>query len=157
MCSSYAACSTEWALKSLASGSNLLHIEGVERLHGATHTLLPDMIEVGSFIGLAAITQSEVTIKNAGTAHLGIIPEMFKRLGIQMEYQQDDLYIPSQAHYEIETFVNGAIMTIADAIWPGFTPDLLSVALVTATQAKGTVLIHQKMFESRLVFRRQTY
>jgi len=133
-------------------GSNLLHIEGVESLKGTEHTMLPDMIEIGSFIGLAAMTQSEITIKNAGIEHLGIIPETFQRLGIKMEFRGDDIFIPSQQHYEIETFIDGSIMTIADAIWPGFTPDLLSIVLVVATQAKGTVLVHQKMFESRLFF-----
>lgn len=133
-------------------GSNLLTIEGVESLGGTTHAMLPDMIEIGSFIGLAAMTQSEITIKNAAIPRLGVIPEVFKRLGIQMEFKGDDIYIPSQSHYEIDTFIDGSIMTIADAIWPGFTPDLLSIALVVATQAKGTVLIHQKMFESRLFF-----
>ncbi len=133
-------------------GSNLLHIEGVESLGGCEHTMLPDMIEIGSFIGLAAMTKSEITIKNVGLEHLGIIPDTFKRLGIKMEFRGDDIYIPSQEKYEIETFIDGSIMTIADAIWPGFTPDLLSIILVVATQAKGTVLIHQKMFESRLFF-----
>lgn len=133
-------------------GSNLLTIEGVESLGGCTHRMLPDMIEIGSFIGLAAMTGSEITIKDAGIKHLGIIPEIFQRLGIKMEFRNDDIYIPAQDNYEIETFIDGSIMTIADAIWPGFTPDLLSIALVVATQAKGTVLIHQKMFESRLFF-----
>ncbi|MGJ3236392.1 UDP-N-acetylglucosamine 1-carboxyvinyltransferase [Marivirga sp.] len=133
-------------------GSNLLHIEGVKSLKGTEHTMLPDMIEIGSFIGLAAMTQSEITIKNAGIEHLGIIPETFQRLGIKMEFRGDDIFIPSQQRYEIETFIDGSIMTIADAIWPGFTPDLLSIVLVVATQAKGTVLVHQKMFESRLFF-----
>lgn len=133
-------------------GSNLLTIEGVEKLGGTTHRLLPDMIEVGSFIGLAALTQSEITIKHAGISHLGIIPDAFRKLGIAMEFKGDDIYIPAQSHYEVETFIDGSIMTIADAIWPGLTPDLLSVLLVVATQAKGTVLIHQKMFESRLFF-----
>ena len=133
-------------------GSNLLEIEGVDQLGGTTHTMLPDMIEIGSFIGMAAMTESEITIKNAGIQHLGIIPEIFGRLGIKMEFKGDDIFIPKQSRYEIETFIDGSIMTIADAIWPGFTPDLLSIALVVATQAKGTVLIHQKMFESRLFF-----
>lgn len=133
-------------------GSNLLIIEGVTSLNGCTHQMLPDMIEVGSFIGLAAMTQSEITIKNVGYPHLGIIPDTFKRLGIQMELRQDDLYIPAQDLYEIDTFLDGSILTISDAIWPGFTPDLLSIVLVVATQAKGSVLIHQKMFESRLFF-----
>jgi UDP-N-acetylglucosamine 1-carboxyvinyltransferase len=133
-------------------GSNLLTIEGVEKLGGTEHTMLPDMIEIGSFIGLAAMTQSEVTIKNCRIDMLGIIPDIFKRLGIQMEFRGDDIYIPSQEYYEIENFIDGSILTIADAPWPGFTPDLLSIVLVVATQAKGTVLIHQKMFESRLFF-----
>jgi UDP-N-acetylglucosamine 1-carboxyvinyltransferase len=133
-------------------GSNLLYIDGVEKLGGTEHTLLPDMIEIGSFIGLAAMTQSEVTIKNCRIDMLGIIPEIFRRLGIKMEFRGDDIHIPSQERYEIETFIDGSILTIADAPWPGFTPDLLSIVLVVATQAKGTVLIHQKMFESRLFF-----
>lgn len=133
-------------------GSNLLNIEGVTSLHGTTHRLLPDMIEIGSFIGLAAMTQSEITIKNVSYDNLGCIPRVFSRLGIQMERRGDDIYIPSQSHYEIDTFIDGSILTIADAIWPGFTPDLLSIVLVTATQARGNVLIHQKMFESRLFF-----
>jgi UDP-N-acetylglucosamine 1-carboxyvinyltransferase len=133
-------------------GSNLLHIDGVKTLHGCNHTILPDMIEVGSFIGMAAMTRSEITIKNARIDKLGIIPSSFARLGIQMEFRGDDIFIPSQANYEIETFIDGSIMTIADAPWPGLTPDLLSVFLVVATQAKGSVLIHQKMFESRLFF-----
>ncbi len=133
-------------------GSNLLTIEGVETLNGCEHTLLPDMIEVGSFIGLAAMTHSEITIKNTGFENLGLIPDTFRRLGIAMERRSDDLYIPAQDHYEVETFIDGSIMTIDDAPWPGFTPDLLSVILVVATQAKGSVLIHQKMFESRLFF-----
>ena len=133
-------------------GSNLLTIEGVTKLGGTEHTMLPDMIEIGSFIGLAAMTQSEITIKNCRVDMLGIIPEIFKRLGIKMEFRGDDIHVPSQEHYEIETFIDGSILTIADAPWPGFTPDLLSIVLVVATQAKGTVLIHQKMFESRLFF-----
>jgi UDP-N-acetylglucosamine 1-carboxyvinyltransferase len=133
-------------------GSNLLTIKGVSSLNGCTHAILPDMIEVGSFIGLAAMTGSEITIRNAGIQHLGIIPEQFKRLGIKIEERNDDLFIPAQAHYEIETFIDGSIMNIADAPWPGLTPDLLSIFLVIATQAKGSVLIHQKMFESRLFF-----
>lgn len=133
-------------------GSNLLTIEGVEKLGGTEHTLLPDMIEIGSFIGLAAMTQSELTIKNCRIDMLGIIPEIFRRLGIKMEFRGDDIYIPSQEHYEIETFIDGSILTVADAPWPGFTPDLISIVLVIATQAKGTVLVHQKMFESRLFF-----
>ena len=133
-------------------GSNLLKITGVESLSGCKHTMLPDMIEVGSFIGLAALTQSEITIRDVSLENLGIIPEQFKRLGIKVLQQNDDLYIPAQDCYEIETFIDGSIMTIADAPWPGLTPDLLSVLLVVATQARGSVLIHQKMFESRLFF-----
>ena len=133
-------------------GSNLLTIQGVSRLHGTDHTLLADMIEVGSFIGMAAMTGSEITIKNAGIAPLGIIPDVFRKLGIQMEYHGDDIFIPAQEHYEVQTFMDGSILTVADAPWPGFTPDLISIVLVVATQAKGTVLIHQKMFESRLFF-----
>jgi len=133
-------------------GSNLLMIEGVTSMHGTTHRILPDMIEVGSFIGLAAMTQSEITIKNVGLQHLGIIPSTFQRLGIKMEFRGDDIFIPAQEKYEIDTFIDGSILTISDAIWPGFTPDLISVVLVTATQAVGTVLVHQKMFESRLFF-----
>ena len=133
-------------------GSNLLTIEGVETLGGTEHRMLPDMIEIGSFMGLAAMTGSEITIKNAQITELGIIPDTFRRLGVKMEFQGDDIYLPAQDHYEIDTYIDGSILTIADAIWPGFTPDLISVALVTATQAKGTVLIHQKMFESRLFF-----
>ena len=133
-------------------GSNLLTIRGVRELHGCQHRLLPDMIEVGSFIGMAAMTQSDLTIKNAQVQHLGLIPQVFRRLGIEVWQKGDDLYIPSQEHYEIERFMDGSIMTIADAPWPGFTPDLISIALVVATQAKGSVLIHQKMFESRLFF-----
>jgi UDP-N-acetylglucosamine 1-carboxyvinyltransferase len=132
--------------------SNLLTIEGVKELGGTEHTMLPDMIEVGSFIGMAAMTQSELTIKNVSYENLGIIPAQFARLGIAMERRGDDLYIPQQDHYSIESFIDGSIMTIADAPWPGLTPDLLSIFLVVATQAKGTVLIHQKMFESRLFF-----
>lgn len=133
-------------------GSNMLHIEGVARLGGTDHTLLPDMIEIGSFIGLAAMTQSEITIKKCRIDMLGIIPDVFQRLGIKMEFRGDDIFIPAQERYEIESFIDGSILTIADAPWPGFTPDLLSIVLVIATQAKGTVLIHQKMFESRLFF-----
>ncbi|MDX9811116.1 MAG: UDP-N-acetylglucosamine 1-carboxyvinyltransferase [Bacteroidales bacterium] len=133
-------------------GSNLLYIDGVESLGGCSHNILPDMIEIGSFIGLAAMTASEITIKNVSYDNLGIIPDAFRRLGITVERRNDDIYIPAQEHYEIETFIDGSIMTIADAIWPGLTPDLLSIFLVTATQAKGAVLIHQKMFESRLFF-----
>ncbi|MBR4851496.1 MAG: UDP-N-acetylglucosamine 1-carboxyvinyltransferase [Tidjanibacter sp.] len=132
--------------------SNLLRIEGVESLGGTEHTMLPDMIEVGSFIGMAAMTQSELTIKNVSFENLGIIPAQFARMGIRFEQRGDDIYIPRQEHYEIESFMDGSIMTIADAPWPGLTPDLLSVFLVVATQAKGSVLIHQKMFESRLFF-----
>ncbi|MCG8578635.1 MAG: UDP-N-acetylglucosamine 1-carboxyvinyltransferase [Bacteroidales bacterium] len=133
-------------------GSNLLTIEGVKELGACNHTILPDMIEVGSFIGMAAMTSSEITIKNVGIEHLGIIPMMFQRMGINLQVIGDDIYIPSQETYEIDTFIDGSIMTIADAPWPGLTPDLLSVFLVVATQAKGSVLIHQKMFESRLFF-----
>ncbi len=133
-------------------GSNLLTIQGVEYLGGCEHRMLPDMIEIGSFIGLAAMTQSEITIKNVAYDELGVIPETFKKLGIKLERRGDDIYIPSQDIYEIETFIDGSILTIADAPWPGFTPDLLSIVLVVATQAKGSVLIHQKMFESRLFF-----
>ncbi|HEY1045480.1 MAG TPA: UDP-N-acetylglucosamine 1-carboxyvinyltransferase [Bacteroidia bacterium] len=133
-------------------GSNLLVIEGVESLGGTEHTMLPDMIEIGSFIGLAAMTESEITIKDCRIPELGIIPDTFRRLGIQLEYRGDDIFIPSQKHYEIESFIDGSILTIADAPWPGFTPDLISIILVTATQARGNVLIHQKMFESRLFF-----
>ena len=133
-------------------GSNLLTIRGVKELHGCEHRLLPDMIEVGSFIGMAAMTQADLTIKNAQVQHLGLIPQVFRRLGIEVWQRGDDLYIPSQDHYEIERFMDGSIMTVADAPWPGFTPDLISIALVVSTQAKGSVLIHQKMFESRLFF-----
>jgi UDP-N-acetylglucosamine 1-carboxyvinyltransferase len=133
-------------------GSNLLTIEGVEKLSGTDHRLLPDMIEIGSFIGLAAMTESEITIKDVHYHELGIIPDVFRKLGIKFELKGDDIYIPAQSSYEIETFIDGSIMTIADAPWPGFTPDLLSIMLVVATQAKGNVLIHQKMFESRLFF-----
>ena len=133
-------------------GSNLLTIHGVKELHGCTHRLLPDMIEVGSFIGMAAMTQSDITIPNVGMEHLGLIPKVFRRLGIEVWQKGDDLFVPSQEHYEIERFMDGSIMTIADAPWPGFTPDLISIALVVAIQARGSVLIHQKMFESRLFF-----
>lgn len=133
-------------------GSNLLSIEGVTTLHGTQHRLLPDMIEIGSFIGMAAVTQSEITIKNVSYENLGIIPNIFGRLGVKMERRGDDIFIPEQAHYEIDTFIDGSILTVSDAIWPGFTPDLISIALVTAIQARGNVLIHQKMFESRLFF-----
>lgn len=132
--------------------SNLLEIEGVDYLSGTEHTMLPDMIEVGSFIGMAAMTGSELTIKDVSFSDLGIIPAQFKRMGIKFEQRGDDIYIPAQAHYKIESFMDGSIMNIADAPWPGLTPDLLSVFLVVATQAKGSVLIHQKMFESRLFF-----
>jgi UDP-N-acetylglucosamine 1-carboxyvinyltransferase len=138
--------------KILGIGSNLLTIEGVQSLGGTSHTLLPDMIEIGSFIGLAAMTGSEITIKNARIDQLGMIPTVFQRLGIAMEFRNDDIYIPSQDHYEITKFIDGSVLTVADAPWPGFTPDLLSIVLVVATQARGTVLIHQKMFESRLFF-----
>jgi UDP-N-acetylglucosamine 1-carboxyvinyltransferase len=133
-------------------GSNLLSITGVEKLGGTEHTMLPDMIEIGSFIGLAAMTQSELTIKNVSWDNLGIIPSTFERLGIKLELRGDDIYIPAQESYEIDTFIDGSILTIADQVWPGFTPDLLSIILVVATQAKGSVLVHQKMFESRLFF-----
>jgi len=133
-------------------GSNLLTIEGVSSLGGTTHTLLADMIEVGSFIGMAAMTQSEITIKNANIPELGRIPAVFQQLGVKMEFRNDDIYIPAQQICEIDTFIDGSILTISDAPWPGFTPDLLSIVLVLATQCKGTVLIHQKMFESRLFF-----
>ncbi len=138
--------------KIFGAGSNKILIEGVDKLYGATHTILPDMIEVGSFIGLAAMTQSDITIKGAGIEHLGIIPEKFQQLGIKMNFNGDDIHIPAQDSYEIQTFLDGSVMTIYDHPWPGFTPDLLSIVLVTAIQAKGSVLIHQKMFESRLFF-----
>jgi len=133
-------------------GSNLLTIEGVQSLNGTEHRMLPDMIEIGSFIGLAAMTQSDITIKNCGIEHLGIIPDKFKQLGIQLEFQGDDIHVPAQEVYEIKTFLDGGVLTIYDHPWPGFTPDLLSIVLVVATQARGSVLIHQKMFESRLFF-----
>ena len=133
-------------------GSNLLRITGVEELHGAEHVVLPDMIEVGSFIGMAAINQSELTITNVHYGELGIIPECFRRLGVRLEQRGDDIWVPAQESYVIESFIDGSIMTIADAPWPGLTPDLLSVMLVTAVQCRGSVLIHQKMFESRLFF-----
>ncbi len=133
-------------------GSNLIYIEGVKYLSGCTHRILPDMIEIGSFIGLAAITKSEITIKNVAYNELGIIPSVFSKLGIKMELKGDDIFIPSQEKYEIQSFIDGSILTISDAPWPGFTPDLLSIILVVASQAKGSVLIHQKMFESRLFF-----
>lgn len=133
-------------------GSNLLTVNGKESLHGASHRILPDMIEVGSFIGMAALTRSSITIKDVSWKNLGIIPESFRRLGVHLEQRGDDIFIPSQESYEIDSFMDGSIMTIADAPWPGLTPDLLSVMLVVATQCKGSVLIHQKMFESRLFF-----
>ena len=133
-------------------GSNLLTIEGVDSLGGATHRCLPDMIEVGSFIGMAAMTKSEITIKDVCYEELGIIPRIFRRMGVKIDRRNDDIYVPSQDHYEIEKFIDGSILTVSDAPWPGFTPDLLSIILVMATQAKGSVMIHQKMFESRLFF-----
>jgi UDP-N-acetylglucosamine 1-carboxyvinyltransferase len=133
-------------------GSNLLTVDGVDALGGTTHSMLPDMIEVGSFIGLAAMTQSDIVIKNAGIQHLGVIPEKFQQLGIQLNFNGDDIHIPSQEMYEIQKYMDGGVLTIYDHPWPGFTPDLLSIVLVTAIQAKGSVLIHQKMFESRLFF-----
>ena len=133
-------------------GSNLLTIEGVSSLHGTEHTMLPDMVEIGSWIGLAALTKSEITIKNVNWSQLGVIPNTFRKLGIQLEQKGDDIYIPAQDNYKIQKFIDGSILTVSDAPWPGFTPDLLSIILVVATQAKGTVLIHQKMFESRLFF-----
>lgn len=133
-------------------GSNLLTIKGVTKLKGCSHRMLADMIEVGSFIGMAAMTQSELTIRNADVAHLGVIPDIFQRLGIELQINGDDIYIPKQEHYRIQKFIDGSILTVYDHPWPGFTPDLLSIILVTATQSKGTVLIHQKMFESRLFF-----
>jgi UDP-N-acetylglucosamine 1-carboxyvinyltransferase len=132
--------------------SNMITIEGVKKLHGTSHTVLPDMIEVGSFIGLAAMTQSDIIIKNAGLNHLGVIPERFQQLGIKMNFTGDDIHIPEQDIYEIQTYLDGSILTIYDHPWPGLTPDLLSIILVVATQAKGSVLVHQKMFESRLFF-----
>lgn len=133
-------------------GSNLLTIQGVTKLKGCSHRMLADMIEVGSFIGMAAMTQSELTIRNADVAHLGVIPDIFQRLGIELQINGDDIFIPKQEHYRIQKFIDGSILTVYDHPWPGFTPDLLSIILVTATQSKGTVLIHQKMFESRLFF-----
>ena len=133
-------------------GSNLLTVKGVSELHAASHTILPDMIEVGSFIGMAAMNRSSITIKNVSYENLGIIPECFRRLGIKLEQRGDDIFVPAQECYEIESFLDGSILTVADAPWPGLTPDLLSVMLVVATQCKGSVLIHQKMFESRLFF-----
>jgi UDP-N-acetylglucosamine 1-carboxyvinyltransferase len=133
-------------------GSNLLTIRGVKELKGCTHTILPDMIEVGSFIGMAAMTHSCITLKNVGIKHLGVIPNMFRKMGIDLVEQGDDLFIPTLESYSIDTFMDGSILTISDAPWPGLTPDLLSVFLIVATQANGSVLIHQKMFESRLFF-----
>ena len=133
-------------------GSNLLTIDGVGKLHGTEHTMLPDMVEIGSWIGLAAMTKSEITIKNVNWNQLGVIPNTFRKLGIELEQRGDDIYIPSQEHYKVQKFIDGSILTVSDAPWPGFTPDLLSIILVVATQAKGSVLIHQKMFESRLFF-----
>lgn len=133
-------------------GSNLLTINGVQELNGTTHTMLPDMIEIGSFIGLAAMTQSDITIKNVSLSNLGIIPEKFQQLGIKMNFIGDDIHVPEQDVYEIQSFIDGGVMTMYDAPWPGFTPDLLSIILLTAIQAKGTLLVHQKMFESRLFF-----
>lgn len=133
-------------------GSNMLLVEGVEELHGATHRCLPDMIEIGSFIGLAAMTQSALTIKNAAVNELGIIPSIFEKMGVKLEFQGDDIHVPALEEMEIQTFIDGSILTIYDAPWPGFTPDLMSIVLVMATQAKGSVLVHQKMFESRLFF-----
>lgn len=133
-------------------GSNLLTIEGVNKLGGTHHTILPDMIEIGSFIGLAAMTQSEITITNAGVNHLGVIPDTFRKLGIKLEIRGDDIHVPAQDIYEIQSFIDGSILTIYDSPWPGLTPDLISILLVVATQAKGSILIHQKMFESRLFF-----
>lgn len=143
---------TRMGAKIQGIGSNLLTIEGVSQLGGTTHRMLPDMIEIGSFIGLAAMTQSEITIKDAGVEHLGVIPEKFRQLGIRFDIKGDDIYIPAQDVYEIQTFLDGGILTIYDHPWPGFTPDLLSIVLVVATQARGSVLVHQKMFESRLFF-----
>jgi len=133
-------------------GSNLLTIEGVEKLHGCNHRLLPDMIEIGSWIGLAAMTRSEITIKDVSWENLGLIPNTFRKLGIVLEKAGDDIYIPKQKRYKIQNYIDGSILTISDAPWPGFTPDLLSIILVVATQAKGSLLVHQKMFESRLFF-----
>jgi UDP-N-acetylglucosamine 1-carboxyvinyltransferase len=143
---------TRMGARIIGIGSNLLHIEGVHYLAGTAHRMLPDMIEVGSFIGLAAMTQSEITIRNAGLDDLGIIPAKFRQLGIQLDFRGDDIHIPGQDVYEIQTFLDGSVLTIYDNPWPGFTPDLLSIVLVVATQARGSVLIHQKMFESRLFF-----
>lgn len=143
---------TRMGAKIEGQGSNLLTITGVETLGGTEHRILPDMIEIGSFIGLAAMTQSEITIKNAQVPELGIIPQVFEKMGVQLEIKGDDIFIPQQEEYEIQTFIDGSIMTIYDAPWPGFTPDLMSIILVMATQAKGSLLVHQKMFESRLFF-----
>lgn len=143
---------TRMGAKISGIASNMLTIEGVSYMGGTEHCMLPDMIEVGSFIGLAAMTQSDITIKDAGIEHLGIIPEKFRQLGIQMDFKGDDIHIPSQESYEIQPFLDGSVLTIYDHPWPGFTPDLLSIVLVTAIQSKGSVLIHQKMFESRLFF-----
>ena len=143
---------TQMGAKISGIGSNLLTIEGVSRLKGTQHRILPDMIEIGSFIGLAAMTGSEITITNAGVKHLGLIPRVFAKLGIQTEYKGDDIFIPAQNSYEIQAFIDGSVMTIYDAPWPGFSPDLMSIILVVATQAKGSLLVHQKMFESRLFF-----
>jgi UDP-N-acetylglucosamine 1-carboxyvinyltransferase len=134
------------------AGSNLIKIEGVDKLGGTTHTMLPDMIEIGSFIGLAAMTQSEITIKDCAVDELGLIPNVFRKLGIQLDIKGDDIHIPAQKHYELDRFIDGSILTISDGPWPLFTPDLLSIVLTVCTQAKGTVMIHQKMFESRLFF-----
>ena len=143
---------TRMGAKIKGIGSNLISIEGVSYLGGTEHEMLPDMIEVGSFIGLAAMTQSDITIKGAGIEHLGIIPDKFRQLGIELQIHGDDIHIPQQDSYEIQTFLDGSVLTISDHPWPGFTPDLLSIVLVVATQAKGSVLVHQKMFESRLFF-----
>lgn len=143
---------TRMGAKITGTGSNLLVIEGVEKLGGTDHRMLPDMIEIGSFIGMAAMTGSEITIKDCQIPELGLIPDTFQRLGIKMEFRGDDIFIPEQDHYEVDTYIDGSILNISDHTWPGLTPDLLSVALVTAIQAKGTVLVHQKMFESRLFF-----
>jgi UDP-N-acetylglucosamine 1-carboxyvinyltransferase len=143
---------TRMGAKIKGIGSNLLEIEGVDYLAGTEHRMLPDMIEIGSFIGLAAMTQSEITIRNVSLENLGVIPDKFKQLGIQMEFRGDDIFIPEQDVYEIQSFLDGSVLTIYDHPWPGFTPDLLSIVLVVATQARGSVLIHQKMFESRLFF-----
>ena len=133
-------------------GSNMLIIEGVQEMQGTTHTMLADMIEVGSFIGLAAMTQSAITIKNAGVKSLGVIPEKFRQLGIQLDIVGDDIHVPAMTYYEVQKYMDGGVLTVSDHPWPGFTPDLLSIVLVTAIQARGSVLIHQKMFESRLFF-----